>query len=164
MGGLRRGDVIVEFNGERIEEMNELPRVVANTRVGSEVDVVVVRKGSRKTIEVTLGEMPGDDNFVPASAPSRSQLGGLRLQPLTDELAGRLGVDSSEGVLIAEVDPGTAAEDAGLRRGDIILEVNQQPVLTAADVHEYAGDDKSVLMLVKRREGTQYLVIKTDRS
>ena len=162
--GLRRGDVIVEFNGERIEEMNELPRVVANTRVGSEVDVIVVRKGSRKTIEVTLGEMPGDDHFVPASAPSRSQLGGLRLQPLTNELADRLGADSSEGVLITEVDPGTAAEDAGLRRGDIILEVNQQPVLTPADVHEHAGDDESVLMLVKRRDGTQYFVVKTDRS
>ena len=106
-GGLRRGDVIVEFDGEKIEAMNELPRVVANTRVGSEVDVIVVRKGKRTTLDVTLGEMPGEDGILPASAPSRSQLGGLRLQPLTAELADRLGVEDSEGVLVSEVDPGT---------------------------------------------------------
>lgn len=162
--GLRRGDVIVEFNGEKIEAMNELPRVVANTRIGSEVDVIVMRKGKRTQLEVLLGELPGDDRVVPASAPIRSQLGGLSLQPLTPELANRLGVDSTEGVLVSEVAPGTAAETSGLQRGDIILEVNQKAVSSPEDVHNQAGDGETVLMLVKRQNQTQYFVVKPGRS
>jgi serine protease Do len=133
-------------------------------RAGLRRGDVIVRKGKRTQLEVLLGEMPGEDGIVYASAPSRSQLGGLYLQPLTPELANRLGVDSAEGVLVSEVTPGTAAESAGIQRGDIIIEVNQQTVSSPEDVHNQAGDDETVLMLVKRQDKTQYFVVKPNRS
>ena len=162
-GGLRRGDVIVEFNGERIKEMSELPLVVASAEVGSEVDVIVMRKGEREKVEVLLGKMPGEDGVLQASVSPRSQLGGLSLQPLTPALANRLGVDEAQGVLVAEVTPGTAAAEAGLSRGDIILEVNQEPVSAPDEVHALADDDETVLMLVKRQDRTLYVVVKPDQ-
>jgi serine protease Do len=159
--GLRRGDVIVEFQGEQIESWNELPRVVAGTPVGKEVEVVVVRGGKRKTIGVTLGELPGE-SVVPASAPARSEL-GLRLQPLTAELAERFDLEGTRGALVAQVEPGSPADEAGLRSGDVILEVNQGEIDSPDDVRERVADgDESVLFLVQRGERTQFFVVKRE--
>jgi len=159
--GVRVGDVIVEFDGEDIASYNELPRIVAAAPVGKEVDVVVVRSGKRKTVGVTLGELPGEP-FTPASAPTSSQL-GLHLQPLTGDLAERLDLAEVEGALVAQVDPGSPAEDAGLRRGDIVLEVNRKPVRSPKDVREQVGQDgTSALFLVQRGDRTQFYVVKRE--
>lgn len=159
--GLQRGDVIVEFEGEKIGSWNELPRVVASTPVGTDVAVVVVRNGKRKNIGVTLGELPGE-SFTPASAPASTEL-GLHLQPLTDEIADRLEIDGAEGVLVAQVEPGSPAEDAGLRRGDVVLEVNQQRIESPGDIRDQLSkNDSNPLFLVQRGERTQYFVVKRD--
>ena len=161
--GLRRGDVIVEFDGQKIGKMNELPRIVANSRVDSDVDVTVLRKGRRETLQVRLGELPDDSQSVPASAPARGEL-GLGLQSLTPELAERLGVEPDDGVVISNVAPGSPAAAAGLRRGDLLLEVDQQPVASPEDVRRLvAGDDPSVLLLIRRDDRTQYVVVRRSR-
>jgi len=157
--GVRRGDVIVEFEGEKIESWNELPRVVAGAPVGQEVDVIVMRDGKRKHIGVTLGELPSTA-IMPASAPASSEL-GLHLQPLTSEIAERLSLAGTDGALVAQVEPGSPADDAGLRRGDIILEVNQNSVSTPEEVQERASEEgPSALFLVQRGERTQFFVVK----
>jgi len=163
-GGLRRGDVIVEFNGQKIGKMNELPRIVASSPVGSDVEVEVLRKGERETLSVRLGELPDDGTSVPASAPSGGEL-GLGLQPLTPELAERLGVEPGSGVVVSNVAPGSPAARAGLRRGDIVLEVDQQPVESASDVRELvARADARVLLLIRREDRTQYVVVEREKS
>jgi S1-C subfamily serine protease len=88
------------------------------------VDIVVMRGGKRKSIGVTLGELPGE-SFTPASAPASSEL-GLQLQPLTQELADRLELEGARGVLVSQVEPGSPAEEAGLQQRDVILEVNAE--------------------------------------
>lgn len=159
--GLRRGDVIVEFEGEKIGSWNELPRVVASAPVGTDVVVVVIRDGRRKKIGVTLGELPGE-SFTPASAPASTEF-GLHLQPLTAEIAERLEIEDAEGALVAQVEPGSPAEDAGLRRGDVILEVNQQRVESPGDVRDQLSESNSnPLFLVQRGERTQYFVVKRE--
>jgi serine protease Do len=159
--GLRRGDVIVEFEGEKIGSWNQLPRVVAGTPVGEEVTVVVVRAGERKKIGVTLGELPRTP-FTPASAPASSEL-GLHLQPLSAEIAERLEIDGSRGALVSQVEPGSPAEDAGLKRGDVILEVNQSSIGSPEDVRDQVGKgDSSVLFLVQRGDRTQFFVVKRE--
>lgn len=159
--GVRVGDVIVEFDGKKIESYNELPRIVAAAPVGKEVDVVVVRSGKRKRVGVTLGELPGE-SFTPASAPTSSQL-GLHLQPLTQELAERLDLEATQGALVAQVDPGSPAEEAGLRRGDVVLEVNREPVKSPEDVRKHAHQEgASVLFLVQRGDRTQFYVVKRE--
>jgi serine protease Do len=159
--GVRRGDVIVEFEGEKIESWNELPRVVAGSPVGQEVDIVVMRGGKRKSIGVTLGELPGE-SFTPASAPASSEL-GLQLQPLTQELADRLELEGARGVLVSQVEPGSPAEEAGLQQRDVILEVNQESVDSPEDVRAQVSEgDSSVLFLVQRGERTQFFVVKRE--
>jgi serine protease Do len=159
--GLRRGDVIIEFEGEKIESWNELPRVVASSAVGDKVDVVVIRDGKHKTVGVTLGELPGE-TFTPASAPASSGL-GLHLQPLTDDIAERLSIDDAKGVIVSQVEPGSPADDAGLQRGDVILEVNQQAIDSPDDVREHTSEEgPSVLFLVQRGERTQFFVVKRE--
>jgi len=159
--GLARGDVIVEFDGKPIGEFKELPRIVAATPVGSEVEVVVVRNGDRQQLDVTLGELPTD--VQPASLqPARDEL-GLGLQPVTPDIARRLGLDTPEGVLVSEVAPDGPAAQAGLRPGDLILEVDQQAVSAPDDVARLTGDHESVLLLVRRGERTQFFVVRREQ-
>ncbi|MCA8931114.1 MAG: Do family serine endopeptidase [Rhodospirillaceae bacterium] len=161
---LQPGDVIVSFNGEPIETMRELPRAVADTPVGSTVDVEVWRQGELITVPIELGELEEAelagllDNSTPTVTPPAGQTGeidelGLRLAELDDSLRSRFGLSSaSEGVVITQVASGSAAEQ-GLAPGDVILEVNQQHVATPDDVsaqvdEALAAGRNSVLLMV----------------
>ena len=157
--GLKRGDVIVEFDGEVIEKMNELPREVAEHRPGTAVDVVVLRSGKRKTLEVTLGELPDDTR--PKDVQVQETL-GLTVQEVTPELQQHLGLETSQGVVISGVDGGSPAAEGGLRRGDLILELNQREINGLDEYHaslQDIGGLESVLFLVRRGQGTLYVVV-----
>ncbi|RMG84519.1 MAG: DegQ family serine endoprotease, partial [Candidatus Dadabacteria bacterium] len=157
--GLKRGDIIVEFDGVSIDKMHQLPRIVAEHAPGSEVEVVVLRKGKRKTLRVTLGELK--DEELAGEATVEEDL-GLTVQEITPELQKHLGIDTDEGLVVSGVEPGSPAAEAGLRRGDILLEVNQESVGSIEDyrkaLREAKGKD-SVLFLVKRGAGTLYVVV-----
>jgi len=142
--GIKQGDVILKFDGREVEEMRRLPRMVAETRIGKAVDVVVWRKGERETIEVTLGKL--DDEKLARFSPSdeggereggERKLGalGLALAPLSDELREQYELDErARGVVITGVMSGSSAADKGLREGDVIVEVDQEEVGDPADV------------------------------
>jgi serine protease Do len=162
--GLKRGDVIVAFDGEEIEKMSELPRVVAERRPGEEVDVVVLRGGKRKTLGVTLGELPDDTR--PGAVQVQEDL-GLTVQELTPKLQQHLGLEASAGVVISGVEPGSPAAEGGLRRGDQILELNQQEISDMQGYHAALGEarnQESVLFLVRRGQGTLYVVVQLPKS
>jgi serine protease Do len=161
--GIERGDVIVQFDGAPIEDWRDLPRVVAVTPVDQPVDVVVVRDGKKKTFHVKVGTLA-----EPELAQSSGEEGdtspaifGLRAQNLTPELAEQLGVDSSEGVVVTEVQPGSPAEEAGVQRGDVIVEINRNEVRNMTDLRaQLQSSDTSVLMLIRRGDATLYVPMK----
>ncbi|MBM4242598.1 MAG: DegQ family serine endoprotease [Deltaproteobacteria bacterium] len=159
--GIKVGDVIVSFDGRDVRESTELPTLVAREKIGQEVPVVVMRDGTEETVSIKIAEMKDDEDQV---ATGESEAFGLAVQNLTPEIAESLGIGIDvQGVLVSGVEPGSPADEAGLRRGDVIVEVNRKPV---KDVDGYkkemkaTGEGKSVLMLVRRGENTLFLALK----
>jgi serine protease Do len=160
--GLKSGDVVVEFNGRPIEKMEELPRHVANAGVGKKLELVALRKGERKTFDVTLGELDAEVKEASATPGEehRPKL-GLSVQDLTPEMAQQLGMEDGKGVIVTKVEPDSPADEAGIRRRDVILEVNQHPVGSARDFSKAVeGADKGALLLVRRGEAEIFVAVK----
>jgi serine protease Do len=161
-GGIERGDVIVEFNGQPISEWRDLPIVVANTPVEEKAEVVLFRGGKKKTLRIQIGELEDPTRLASATKPETgTEAFGLRAQDLTPALASQLGLEESSGVIVTEVEPNGPAAEAGIRRGDIIVELNQRSVDSAADLtKKLEKSDGSVLALVRRGENTLYVPLK----
>ena len=144
--GLEAGDVIVTFDGKDVPEMRDLPRIVAETAVGKEVDVVVIRKGEEKSFSVRLGRLEdaekaqtkvsseGSEKDQNAAEKVKSSL-GLKLSLLTDDLREQYKInDKVKGVLITDVDASSSAAEKSISAGDVIVEVGQQKVASPDDV------------------------------
>jgi serine protease Do len=153
--GIQRGDIIVSFNGQPAGDSNTLRNRIAEATPGSRATVVINRDNKPHELNVTLGEAAstasrparrGDDGEGQASL-------GVTVAPLTPELAGQLGLSrQSRGLVVQDVEDGSHAADAGIRPGDVIEEVNRQPVQSAADLRaalERAAD-RPVLLLINR--------------
>jgi serine protease Do len=163
--GFERGDVIVEFDGEPVGDWNDLPRMVAATPVGKRVEVAVIRDGDRETLKVEIGALEEDEPRKLASSGPRGAVRefGLRVQKLSPELAEQLGVDEVEGVVVTAVEPGSAAGEAGLRRGDIILEVDRSQVEDVGDLREKLGAvEETALLLIRRGDATVFIPMKRE--
>ncbi|MFA7384194.1 MAG: DegQ family serine endoprotease [Desulfurivibrionaceae bacterium] len=126
--GVKPGDVIVEFNGEEISHMSMLPNLVAGTPVGSRAEITLFRKGALKKLPVVIAKL--DEEQLAANEPAEAinKRLGLGVQDLTPEIAAALGITDKQGVLITGVEPNSPAAEAGLRKGDLILEFNQRAV------------------------------------
>jgi serine protease Do len=158
-GGIKRGDVIVRFDGQQVKDMEDLPKIVAATIPNSVVDVEVIREGSQLTLRISIELLEDLQDTVVAKA----DLLGLQVQDITEELAKNLKLEGSEGVLVSDVTAGNAASEAGIRRGDVISEMNRS---TVKDMRDYqnllASVEKgsSVLFLIKRGGSTIYIAVK----
>jgi serine protease Do len=165
--GIEPGDVVVKFDGKDIKEPKDLSRVVADTAVGKEVDVVIIRKGKEETRKVTLGRLE-DDKAVPASVKTKEEPAekpvtqkalGLDLATLSKDLRSRYKIkDSVKGVIITNVDGASDAAEKRLSAGEVIVEVAQEAVSNAADVKKRVDQlkkdgKKSVLLLVSNADG-----------
>ena len=160
--GLKPGDVIVEYNGKPVKNVAELRTMVALTPPGTKVKLVVVRKGKRKTLEVTIGNQPQSLALLTGQDEFLKKL-GLEVQPLTPELAEQFGYGVKEGVIITGVAPGSPAAMAGLRPGMLVEEVNHQKVRTLKDFARALAQSKKtgrVLFLVRDREFRRYVAIR----
>jgi serine protease Do len=160
--GVEAGDVIVAFDGETIDDWNELPRVVARTPVDKKVKVVVIRAGERKSFKVGVGTLEDPPVVELAAAQDEGASSfGLRVQPITPELADQLGVDEPRGLIITAIEPGSAAEEARLRRGDVILEVDRSEVDSIQELRSRLDDaEKSALLLIRRGDATIFVPMK----
>ncbi|WP_291863394.1 Do family serine endopeptidase [Bradyrhizobium sp.] len=165
--GIEPGDVVVKFDGKDIKEPKDLSRVVADTAVGKEVDVVIIRKGKEEIRKVTLGRLQ-DDKAVqaaaktkdePAEKPATQKALGLDLATLSNDLRTRYKIkDTVKGVIVTGVDSGSDAAEKRLSAGDVIVEVAQESVANAADIKKRVDQlkkdgKKSVLLLVSNAEG-----------
>jgi serine protease Do len=166
--GIEPGDVVVKFDGKDIKEPKDLSRVVADTAVGKEVDVLVIRKGQEETRKVTLGRLEDTDKAVQTAAKSKEEpvekpvtqkALGLDLATLSKDLRSRYKVkDTVKGVIITNVDSASDAADKRLSPGEVIVEVAQEAVSNAADVKKRIDQlkkdgKKSVLLLVANGDG-----------
>ena len=158
--GIKTGDVIIEFNRKEIKDSSDLPPVVARVEPGTTVQLKVLREGKQVSLPITVGELK--DNEIVASA-QESDL-GLSVQPVTPDIAQSLGLERAEGLVVSSVKPGSAAEEAGLRSGDVITQINRRPVKNLAEYNrEMARNEKGkpVLFLVRRGQSSLFLALKT---
>jgi serine protease Do len=165
--GIEPGDVIVKFDGKDVKEMRDLPRIVADTPVGKDVEVEVIRKGAPVTVHVKLGRLKDTEkqaalekkNSAPEEKPVIKKALGLDLANLTEALRKQHKIkDGVKGVLITHVDPNSAAAEKHLAPGMVITEVQQEPVMTAADLQSRIdklreAGKKSVVLLVVSPDG-----------
>jgi serine protease Do len=157
--GLKVGDIIVAIDGEKVREVRELQFRVMKTPPGTEITLTIIRGGKEQTIKAKVGEMPEEVSF----GQPKEQVGelGLSLRDLSPEEVSRLGV---KGVFVEGVAPGSLAQRSGLRRGDIILAVNNEPVESLSQFNEKIERAKSeqrtrVLLLIRRGGNNLYLVL-----
>jgi serine protease Do len=175
--GIKQGDVILNFGGKDIEKMRQLPRVVAGTEAGRQVDVTLMREGKEQSIKVTVGAMEpetqmasaGSSGPTPPRGTVRSEKAlGLTLAPLTETMRETFEIDAgAEGVVVAEVSENSAASDRGFEAGDVIIEIGQEPVKKPEEVlakikSAREQGRKTVLMLVSRHGDLRYVPVSIE--
>ena len=158
--GVKVGDVIVEFDGKEIKDSGELPIIVARTPVDKKVKMKVLRDKKEVTLNVAVGELK--DEEVVASAPEKGEM-GLTVQRLTPQIAESLGLEKTDGIVVSAVEPGSAADEAGIRRGDVIIEIDRKPIRNLDEYKKSIATvrkGKGVLFLVRRGESTLFLALR----
>ena len=166
--GLQRGDVIIGFQGNKVQDSTELPRMVAAIAPGTKVQVEVLRGGKKMTIPVTLGTLPAEEKEAAAKLqPSDVEESvGLRVEAITPELARSLRLDNTKGVVVSRVTPDSPAAEAGIQRGDIVREVNRQPVTDMESYSEatsHLTPNTPALFLLERRGSSLYVALKPTK-
>jgi len=171
-GGIEAGDVILEFAGREVAEMRNLPRIVADTEIGDVVDVLLWRKGAERSVRVKVGELEEvqEAAFTPhGPTPGRGEVLGMSLSTLNEATRSEFQLgDETKGVLVIGVDGSSAAADRGIRPGDVIVEVNQEPVTSPKEVSDKVksvqdGGRKSVLLLVERAGDLRFVAVRLDQ-
>ncbi|MDR4467622.1 MAG: DegQ family serine endoprotease [Nitrospira sp.] len=163
--GLERGDIITELNGKPVNDPTHLRTLVADSAPGTKVTITLLRDKRRKSLDVTLGELPKDESAQAKSedAKGKHALAGVQVGPLSREEARELRIKG--GVVVRRIDPSSLAAQAGLQEGDVVREVNRQAVTSVTGFEQQVGMLKAkegVLLLVSRRQTTLYLAITPD--
>ena len=165
--GLHREDIITEFNGHLIHEMNELPRLVAETAPGTAVTLKVLRQGKEKTFNLTVTELKEERQAKAAGGEGEeSSPLGLVVKNLDQTLAQRLRLKETRGVVVMQVEAGSPAADAGFRPGDLIEEINGQTVGNLKDYQKVIGQLKKgtvARFYLKRAGHKQYLTVEIPK-
>jgi serine protease Do len=163
--GLKMGDVIVSLDGESLDDPKDLPRMVANTRAGTEVELEVLRNGKTRTLDVEIGQSESEVKLAggPATASEPARL-GVQLSELTPEARRRFGVSDAGGVLVTDVQQGSPASRAGIRPGTVITMVGQTAVDSPSDVVdevERASEEgrPSVLLMVEQGGARRFVAV-----
>lgn len=161
--GLEAGDIVLSYEGEAIERSADLPPMVGRTAIGKAAQLTIMRQGKKRTVEVEIGRLPEDEGATGTqnepSGPAGGPL-GLQVEPLPEQLASRL--DIPGGVLVTGVGRGPAFQ-AGIRRNDVITELNRQPVTSLDDFREAVEalpEDRAVSVRIIREGRATYLVMK----
>jgi S1-C subfamily serine protease len=163
--GLERGDVVLSIDGNKTDSTGRLRNLVASAGSGKAIQMEVLRNKKKKNISVKLGKMPTDLGRARRGrlAPDSGKLEGLVLEGLSDANRRRFDIEKGvrQGVVVVEVEPGSAAASAGLRQGDVILEVNRHQVASLDGFRKLFGTGKGVrLLLVHRDRNSIFLVLR----
>jgi len=159
--GIKPGDIITGFNGRQVARSAELPRAVAETQVGRDVPLTVLRDGKPLGLTARIGQLAEGHEQVAVGRPAGASL-GLAVQPLTPEQAREMGLGSTSGLLVRGVEDGGLAATAGIRPGDVIAEVDRHPIRSIGDLRhaiETHAKGTPTLFLVHRDGGSLYLAL-----
>ncbi len=159
--GIKGGDIIVDYDGRKLAKSDALPRVVADTPVGRDVPVTVLRDGKKVSLTVKVAKLAEPERVTRASAHDGDTL-GLAVQPLDADVARGLGLDDTHGLLVRGVEDSSRAANAGLEPGDVIVEIDHHPVTTVADLqHDLRAHPSGspVLMLVHRHGASLFVAV-----
>ncbi|MGA8493319.1 MAG: DegQ family serine endoprotease [Terriglobales bacterium] len=164
---LQRGDVITELNGQSVNGPNDLRLKVATMTPGTMVHLKVFRNGESRDVSLTLGEAPGGKGAGNTSGGSaeNSTMRGVQVNELTDEVRQQLGLKSDvKGVVVTDVPDASPASDAGLQRGDVIEQINRQPVNSVSDYQRLIGQagKEALVLLINRGGNTTFLVVQPE--
>ncbi len=163
--GFERGDVILSVDGQKVKTPTELQLLVADTSVGKEVSVQIVRDKKEKLLRVVLGERPGEGQLTEPT--EETEWPGLQVVNASSERARRMGVQEEEGVVVVSVAGRSAAEEAGIRRGDVISEIQEEPVRDVDDYHrlmdEVGASGKPAVVYLRRNGTPSYVAIRPSR-
>jgi len=158
--GIRRGDVIVGYRGEAIGEVLDLLRAVSRTPVGERVDLEVIRDRRRQTFEARIAEAESPVSGTRVAGTSGPEAFGLHVEDPSPQLRRQLRLGPRGGVAVAAVEPGGPAEEAGMQPGDLLLELNNEPIQNAADLrNRLSGSSPRALFLVLRGRMTLYIPV-----
>jgi serine protease Do len=153
--------VINRFDAKEIENAHKLSQAVAATAPDTQVKVDILRNGNAKTITLTIGTMPSEEQ--PIVAPKEEASWGMAVQELTPQLAQQLGLDpGTTGVVVSDIKDGSPAAEAGLQPGDLISEVNRTAIKSLNDYQlalKQVKNGENLLLLVKRGSGALYVVL-----
>ena len=168
--GLDRGDVILEYDRKPVESPSQLRNAVARTAVGKKVTIKYVRDKQMKSVDIAIDEQPksiakaGGEESEESASPA-GLLSDIEVRDMTSDVARRLGLAQAEkGVVIVQVRSGSAAEEAGLKEGDIIIELNRRQVANLRSYESAASrvsKDQPILLLIKRQGRTLYITLKS---
>jgi len=153
--------VIVEFDGKKVAKATDLPGIVADVPVGRDVPIVVTREGKEMRLNARIARLQDEAPAKVADTEGKGQL-GLSVQPLTPPMARELGLKVREGVLVRDVVDGGRAAEAGIRAGDVIVEINRQPVRTVEDLKarvDKQAKNEPMVLLVNRDGQALYVAV-----
>ena len=156
--GLKSGDVLLAVDGHKVENPGDVARAVALVAPGRKARLTVWRDKAKTSVDIVLGETPGE---------RRASRLGLDVRPITAEIARQLNRSSTEGVVVVSVEDGTAAAEAGIQRGDVIVEVNRRPVKTLADFESATHDSKKgerLTVRLERGDAALYVAVVPDKA
>jgi serine protease Do len=170
--GIKQGDVLLQFNGKDVEDTGHLRNMVSQSPIGSKVKVKLFRKKKEMEVEVTIAELPKKlGEAAMEEGPGEDQeesnaLSGVTVRELTPELAKRFGIkEGTAGVIVSKIDPGSKAFEAGIRPGDIVMQINQKDVASIEDYKNAVLKLKSkerILLLIRRKGEDLFLTIRPE--
>ncbi len=169
--GIRQGDVLLSYNGKVVEDTGHLRNMVSQTAVGAKVKVRLLRKKKEKEVEVVIAELPKKPGEAAGGEEQEGEgeggaLTGVTVRELTPDLARRFGLGEAEGgVVVVRIDPGSPAHGAGIRPGDLVLQVNQKDVATIEDYRSAVAalSEKDRALLLIRRKGEElFLTVRPE--
>ncbi len=168
--GILRGDIILEFNGKEVKDVASLRNMVSQTKVGSDVTIKILRSGKEYIVRLVIAELPREvAEVVPDQMPDDSEIGaltGLTVMGLTKEIARQLGFSKDEkGVVVVKVEPASPADEAGIKKGDIIKEIDRKQINNLEDYNRVASTTKrseTVLLFVARGNKKFYVTLRAS--
>ncbi len=169
--GIQRGDIILEFNDKKVKDVGTLRNMVAQSKIGTQVKIKILRQDTELTITATITQLPADKReLVPSSSPEmkggRNSLDGVDVIDLNAAIAKQLGLDRDDkGVVIIRVEPGSSAEEAGIKKGDVIQEIDRQRVGSLGEYNRKTAQlraDKTIALLVNRSGKKFYIALSPE--
>ena len=162
--GIKQGDVIVAYQGKPVDDPTVLQQEVTHTPVGTKATLKVIRDGREQEVTVIIGEQAETAKVASADSSMENALAGVEVQSLDLQTARELGLHGkTQGVVVVNVEPDSQADQAGLAQGDVIKEINRQPIKSVRDYERVASNlkkDESALLLINRRGTTLFITVK----